>query len=126
MRRARGLSLIEVVLATAMLGLLAAAVVPLLRTAGERGTTQDRGFELLELSRFADAVLNAPGDFGLSTEQEAWSECTELSWPDAPDRESVTLTVRDAPDSERRWLVFSCGEWSTARLVYLPAPEDVP
>lgn len=95
----RGMTLVEVLLAVAILSAMAAAVVPLLRGAlRSMDAAEDDGMAaadlVFELSTRADAILGGLDAVGL--ERAAAGERVEVRWPDPhTDREPVVVVRLD-------------------------------
>jgi prepilin-type N-terminal cleavage/methylation domain-containing protein len=122
--RRRGLTLIEVVAATVLLSLLAAASLPLLRRAREAVAADESvATRFGELARFADNALADPGGSGL---REA------LDNPAAAPIEltgfghgSVTVARLEPVDAllEHAWVAFRTGEFEVHRWIPRPKPK---
>lgn len=107
MRRMRGLTLIEVLAATVLLAVLAAAVVPMLRYATD-AARQQGPIDLAQLSRAADAIIADPEQFGIDALDDV-SE-TQITWPSGDGGRGSTLVVRlmaSVDVADHAWLVFS-------------------
>lgn len=104
----RGLTLIEVLAATVLLGITAAACVPIL-TSAMRVLHEEHAasVSLDDLAIFADGVVADPESFGLTIAQLHELDSIEISWPDAG--VSVTIKSKRAEDTAIRHslLVFT-------------------
>ncbi len=125
MRPRRALTLVEVVAATVLLAMLAAACMGLLQRA-MRGLDEpsppDAPFELFELSQLADSFLADASAFGVESPSE--HDELQLPWPEHPQRPPVTvhhLTAQDA-DADHLWLAFSSGKTFIFR--WIPVDHD--
>lgn len=129
MRIRRALTLVEVLAATVLLAMLAAACMPLLQRAMRGlGAPPEAPFELFELSQLADSFIADAFNFGV----ESSSEQDELHfpWPEHPQRPQVTvrrLTAQDA-EADHTWLAFSSSKTFIFRWVPVDhdAQEPVP
>lgn len=128
MRIRRALTLVEVLAATVLLAMLAAACMPLLQRAMRGLDEPEAPFNPVELAQLADSFLADPSAFGV----ESPSEQDELHfpWPEHPQRPPVTvrrLTAQDA-EADHTWLAFSSGKTFIFRWVpvYHNAKEPVP
>jgi len=140
MRRARGLTLLETVIAAALLAVLGATGASLLVDARQRIDRPAPKVSVHDLSMLAAALVNDPSGVGLGASIADVGERTTLQWPDAfeaPGAPAVTLrfvaskgfaaTGEDQERAARRaWLVLECAGVTTARWVELPDEEDAP
>ena len=120
----RGLSLLEVMLAAALLALITATCLPAVVRAAAALDTGDAEptVSRAELARLADALIEAPAAFGLETLPT--SDVFEVAWPEAPGRPLVSARRHRAAstiDDGRAWLVLTCGDATVCR--WLPPPE---
>lgn len=134
--RRRALTLIEVVAAVALLTLLAATGMSLLRDARASMERPANDAVIFDLQVFADAIVENPEWFGIQEElHELPDRDTVLSWPKREEllrRPLGLLEVRvrlvkprEAP-AEHAWLVVHAGssdKRSVSRLVPLPSPQ---
>ena len=123
--RRRGLTLVEVVLAAALLAMLAAAVAPLIAELSRVPTTDAAGTDRFgELAAFADELLVDPsvvslraddlGPDGLyMTRSTPWGTEAEVQILATP-TENQTFT----------WMVIADGALAVSRPVRLVASED--
>ena len=117
MRRHHGLTLVEVLAATVLLAILAAACVLLLQRAMRALQPPDPGFEFLELAQLADLFIADPSTLGGEALPQEGEH--QALWPEHPDRPLITvhrLTAND-PEAEYAWLVVSSGQWAVHRWV---------
>ena len=122
MRRAYGLTLIEVLASTALLTILAATCVPLLRRSLRVIRAPAPPLELFELAEFADTFVADPAAFEPGVEEIH----REVPWPDAPDLPPVSVWSMTAADDEADhvWLVFTCERWTVARWRPLDGEDE--
>lgn len=131
MRLRRAMTLVEVLAATVLLAMLAAACMPLLQRAMralDEPSPPDAPFGLLELSQLADSFLADASAFGVESLSE--QDELQLPWPEHPQRPVVTvrrLTAQDA-EADHSWLAFSSGKTCIFRWVPVDhdAQEPVP
>lgn len=150
----RAFTIVEVLLATALLAILAAASAGLLREAArlsqpEAQQTPATSGQIVLLGVYADLVLERPEDFGLTASPNpSWdgahidaASIDPLLSPQQLQASLHVLRVRVAPDgrptnqpsgsSSNAWLIFAAVNRSdrliaeVARRVYLPQ-EDTP
>lgn len=118
MRPRRALTLVEVLAATVLLAMLAAACMPLLQRAMRgMGAPPEAPFNPVELAQLADSFLADPSAFGVESPSE--QDELQLPWPEHPQRPPVTvrrLTAQDA-EADHTWLAFSCASWAIHRWV---------
>ena len=148
-RTPRAFTIVEVLLATALLAILAAASAGLLRSAARRSQPEAQqpsatSGQIVLLGLYADFVLGNPEDFGLTASPDpSWdgvrinaSSIILFLSPQLPQAPVDVLRVRIAPDgrttdqppdsSSNAWLVFTALDRSdqliaeVARRVYLP------
>ena len=114
-----GLTLIETLLATALLALLASTCVPVLAEALAALRVQAPGIDIVELGLAADTLLENPESHGLATILDDDSNAVvEVPWPtigiESTGPVDMPITVRamsPAPESaEHTWIVFSCDD----------------
>lgn len=130
----RGLTLLEIIVAAALLAGVVAALVPWLRTPATPPAPPPR--ELLELA--AEAILADPPAAGLPEDILAWpSRPTEISWPPESLGDAAALGLLDEqtalpplrlhveprPEHPLRhaWLVLQADALVTVRPLRLPA-----
>lgn len=146
----RGLTLLEVLAASAMLAIITAACLPLLAEARRYADTVREPDRFADLVLIADAVMADPEVFGLDAEvmtKDGFE--AEISTLDLHDRVKLTshdeasiaplnsvsirlLTGEPASNIEsdgeqtfnHGWLVFRLGRASTLRYIELPEPQD--
>jgi len=135
-RNRRGLTLLEVLIATALLAVLSVACVPAIARAmvvlheGER--VPKGSLQMAELQVVADAVLEDPkrsGGFGLGATPLHGLATAEIAWPsDMSSGEHAAITVRAIrsrePNADHIWLLFECEGVTVSRWVELPASKD--
>jgi NADPH-dependent ferric siderophore reductase len=130
--RRRGLALIEVLAAAALLAVLGAVCAMVLREARlampavERGGS---GVEALELERLAEALLEESD--GLDVFTAGGPTSAVVAWPQHPDRPAVRLERLEPAQlgegQRHAWIAFTCGEvtiWRRIELVVAPRGED--
>ncbi|MCH8151426.1 MAG: prepilin-type N-terminal cleavage/methylation domain-containing protein [Planctomycetes bacterium] len=120
MRIRRALTLVEVLAATVLLAMLAAACMPMLQRAMRAlgaPPPPDAPFELFELARLADSFLADPSTFSAKSPSE--HDELQLPWPEHPQRPLVTVRRLRAQDAEvdHTWLAFSSGKTFIFRWV---------
>lgn len=105
-----GLTLVEVLAATVLLALLAAAVVPLIREVGRavRESPPEAAIEKLgRLGEIADRVLADPKRYGLENiDRPETMGATELRYPKNESGPAVMVSRLASPTAGRFWLVF--------------------
>lgn len=121
----RGLTLLEVVAATVLLTLVAAACLPLLVEGRRWAEGLDSPNTVEELVSVADDFINDSSAFGFedaSLADPGFS--TEIrSKSDAGDAGSIRVRLLTAEDSDHAWMLFEFGRHSVLRFVPLPEPE---
>jgi prepilin-type N-terminal cleavage/methylation domain-containing protein len=133
--RDRGLTLLEVLIATALLAMMAAACVPVMAQAMRalQSHAIARQNEAIDLAQFADTVLQRPDLIGLKDSKELLDTSgREASWPSeefpqqshAPPVKISVLRAPEDTDAKHAWLVFECDEVLVHRWLPLPATED--
>lgn len=117
----RGLTLIEVLLATALLTFVAMACIPLLQSVPSmqkiKQADEESGPTMADLSRLADEVIDRPTDFGLPAFEDLSS--ATIAWPGRAQWLEVTIKLLSPLDGlgDHAWINFKCGELSTSRWV---------
>jgi prepilin-type N-terminal cleavage/methylation domain-containing protein len=121
MPRRAGLTLIEVLAATVLLGVLAVTCVPLLRDIAVTGTQPPVNIDHIDLSFAADAIIENRSSLGLDT----WpAEPTLIPWPDDPSHPLVEVRLQARPSvTDGGWLIFRCEAAAVVRWVALD-PEQ--
>lgn len=124
----RGLTLIEVLAATVLLGITAAACVPILTSAMRvLHEEQADAVALDNLAMFADGVVADPESFGLTIAQLHELDSIEIPWQE--EGVSVTIKSKRAEGTAIRHslLIFTTGA-EGARTVFRwierPPPEE--
>ena len=125
MRIRRALTLVEVLAATVLLAMLAAACMPLLQRAMRAlraPPPPDAPFELFELSQLADSFLADASAFGVESPSE--QDELQLPWPEHPQRPPVIVRrlTAQATEVDHTWLAFSSGKTFIFRWV--PVDHD--
>lgn len=133
--RRRGLTLLETLLAAAILAMLAAVCVPMLSTSlraisasSPKLTTETQALRF-DLSRFANAFMGDPGTFGIKdvvgdTERSqltvSWpKDFRDVNWP------AVLIRRSSSPiGPDHRWLIFECEGSTVVRYLALPKPKE--
>jgi len=117
----RGMTLVEVLAAVVLLGLLGGVSFSLLRDARLRLETPAPSGPDATLGILADLILEDPAAFGLEDDPLQWPADIEVGATEhGLDR--VSIRRIDAPDAEHTWLVFSAGDTTTFR--WLAKPEE--
>jgi hypothetical protein len=118
-----GLTLIEVLAATVLLGVLAVTCVPLLRDIAVTATQSPVEIDDLDLAVAADAIIEDRSSLGLDT----WpTEPTLIPWPDDPSRRLIEVRVQSSPSvTDGGWLTFRCDASTLVRWVAVD-PEQNP
>tara|TARA_Y100000815_G_scaffold132716_2_gene119820 strand:- start:1304 stop:1702 length:399 start_codon:yes stop_codon:yes gene_type:complete len=123
---AHGLTLIETLLASVLLAVLAAAVLPLIAELRHLDApASDDGDRFFELATLADEVMRDPTSFGVdldilagtgsqATLNAPWGGTCELHALDAP--QSATFT----------WAIFTTDSHGVSRPLLLSDPDDAP
>lgn len=122
----RGLTLLEVVAAAALLAVIAAACVPMLREArrwADRAAEPDRFDDLVAV---ADAIVADPEVFGLvETDLTTDGFETTISPPELdPDRVRIRLLQSDDEAATHAWVALDCDGDTVIRYVELPVEAD--
>ena len=137
----RGLTLLETLIATVLLTMIAIACIPLLRSAAELTALtmhEPAGDPTLRLDvgRLADATIADPAVVGFKDMSEllALDACTlhwnaiapELLLGDRLGSPGIDVSILRASQgtSDHAWIEFRCGEVSTYRWVALPEDPD--
>lgn len=96
----RGVTLIEVLIATAILAMATAAAIPLVHgvTSTIRSTPSSRA-GVADLARLADTVVGTPGKFGISA---GASLPSTVQWPEGRARDAVTISVLQSGEEQRQ------------------------
>ena len=128
----RGLTFLEVLIATAILAVIASVVAPMIARAMaslSQAPSASR-VEVTDLGVLADAFTDKPDRFGYSGAplhtldhfQITWADKDKTSSMDAP----VTITsLRDtAPNADHLWLRFECEQATVMRWVAIPPPYE--
>ena len=105
--RRRGLTLLEVLAATVLMTMIAAACIPILRSAASllRDEDDDR-INVHELACFLDSWLQEHGD---DLAPEEFADGIELAWPEDPHRPPVYVQLLSASNetADHIWLIFT-------------------
>lgn len=128
----RGLTLLEVLLAAALLSLLAVACIPLIQKS-LRVLDSDRGtLHAGELSLIVDQMMQEPAAFGLEADlvqQVQQHGPVHIAWPDdshrapitvhalAPQRVPAGIDESDEPPTTGLWLTFACERTCVSRWI---------
>lgn len=128
-RCGRGLTLVEVLAATVLLALLAAATVPLVREVGralDRSITDEDLVTLTWLGDLADRVLAEPGKYGLAgvSSPGPIGELPVRYPPGEVETRPVTVTRLDSTDADRAWLAFASGRVRVFRDIAVQTPRQ--
>ena len=135
--KCRGLTLLEVLIATAILAVLAAAVAPLIARAGMLLLASPESVskvDIFDLAALADAFLAEPNSFGIEETPLHKIGQLEIEWPvndgddhrrpPAAERSRSSVTVQAMPSndpaSDHLWLAFTCGDLTIYRWVSIP------
>ncbi len=124
MRYGRGLTLIEVPAATALLAMMAAACVPLLRQSMRAAREPEHPIELLELAEIASGFLSDPSSLELGQERGS----AEIPWPDHPERPPIAFErlMSESVDADHAWMTFTCAGLTVSRWVPVEEPGEEP
>ena len=135
----RGLTLLETLIATAILAMIAAACVPVIARAmvllGPSSATPNKStVQMADLSLVADAFMNDPSAFGIDRKALPELEAFQIAWPEddsahpAPSTDVVEVKVQRATDAEVKhaWIAFNCEDLVVLRWLALPErdPHD--
>lgn len=128
---ARGLTLLETVLASAMLAIIAAAIAPLVTELRYVDSSNIEYTEALpDLRSFADRVITDPSSAGLP--EDALTDVGATFNLELPGGIGCQITVLEPPDDdvEFTWVVFSAGDLAISRSIELhrdaePAREAI-
>ena len=138
MRVARGLTLVEVLIATAILAMVSIACLPLLQQGlAHLAVPPPANFELDELSEAADRFLTDPTSFGITDVGELIKQGDAVfSWPHPKDAAQdvgasieprppilVRCLLPNDPKANHAWAIFECDGQSVARWIALPPKE---
>jgi hypothetical protein len=125
MNSGRGLALIEVVAATVLLSVLAAASVPLVRQSCGALVGDDGSTSLVpDLARFADECLADPDQSGLRPLIEhAGAAPLVIRWPRHSDVTVRRLELAE-PSADHAWMVFGVQADEIARWIPLSKPKS--
>ena len=124
MRYGRGLTLIEVLASTALLAMMAAACVPLLRQSMRAAREPEHPIELLELAQIASGFLADPSALKLGQERGS----REMPWPDHPERPPIAFERLTSEDvgANHAWVTFTCAGLTVSRWVPVEQPGEEP
>ena len=128
MRRHKGLTLLEVLAATVLLSMIAAACVPLLQQAMRHLHTPIESISIFDLAELADAFVADPAQFNVESIQSMDDELP-LPWPNFTDRPGILVhpMMADDPAVNHTWLRFSCADRSVYRWITVdPEQESQP
>jgi len=128
-----GLTLVEVLISTALLAVLASACLPLIARAtrllhesSNLKHNESPEFDLGELRELADAVITGPKGFGFD-ELPVSGEFTVV-WKDQPGRSPIQVLVRDAVGEgtavDHQWLEFRCQGLTVHRWRHIEVPDE--
>jgi prepilin-type N-terminal cleavage/methylation domain-containing protein len=132
-RRRRALTLLEVLLATALLAMLAAACVPAIARAmtmlRDDSRREQREFHLADLETVADAFLEKTSRFGVLDVQPYEIDVVEFEWPadsGIASTSPIVARARRSADAEvtHLWLLFECEGLTVSRWVAIPVERD--
>ncbi len=121
----RGLTLLEILLATAIIAMIAAVASNLLRQSLHTLHNLPPTENPTELTRFADQLIANPEDFGLDLLTA--SPTFDIPWPEKPLQSPVHIrrlfTLENSPTHQ--WLNFTWENQHLYRFIPLdPPPED--
>jgi type II secretory pathway pseudopilin PulG len=131
----RGLILLEVLIATALLAMMAAACMPVMAQAMRALQIDEppRSIEMINLAHFADSVLAHPESFGFEQQSDVLNaDNMELPWPaEAVTTKSASVppvritALRGAdPEVDHAWLAFECDGLVVHRWLAVPGSEE--
>ncbi len=115
----RGLTLVEVLAAAALLAVTVGALVPLLRDARDVGELDESAIAIFELAQAADRLMleltaeDARSLVSVPRHERAVGELEKL-----PIRVSAEIRVRD--DESHAWIVFERDGLAVTRWIQLP------
>lgn len=118
----RGMTLVEVLLATVLMTALAVVCLPVLR-AVPTAAGEARPPTLTDLSLFADECVADPAAFGDASLSEPGRFVIAVH--DRPDWEELQIEVLDSGEAgpSHRWVVFRCGDVVTCRWTPIKRAE---
>tara|TARA_Y100001933_G_C18894875_1_gene519930 strand:+ start:390 stop:791 length:402 start_codon:yes stop_codon:yes gene_type:complete len=119
----RGLTLLEVIAATALLTVVVAACLPMLAEARRWAESQQKTETLSELMRVADDFLVDPSKYGVDPDDVAKPGfVAEISTDSVADHLGiVSIQLLTAADADHAWLRFDAVGRSVLRYSTLPA-----
>jgi hypothetical protein len=129
----RALTLLEVLLATALLAMLAATCVPAIARAmamlRDEPRREQQEFHLAHLAMVADAFLDDPSRFGVRDTLPHEIDAIEIGWPADSQVTSASSILVQAIQSleaepDHLWLHFKCDGLAISRWVAIPADPD--
>lgn len=130
----RGLTLLEVLIATAMLAAMAVACLPLMQSAAAVFNEPTGEVDLDAFTELVDQVIAEPAAFGLTL--ATFESPTEFAWPADHTQPAVVVhriaragpveTEDESSALDRGfWLVFTCGPWQLYRWHPPEPPEQI-
>ncbi len=126
MTNRRGLTLLEVLLATAMLALLAASTTPLMVQARASLEHEDSADVHVDLDTFADTLLDDPAAYGID-DIHVFDHVT-IDWPESPDATPIIVKRLNASDEtvEFAWLAVQWRDSFVLRRLQEPSEDKMP
>ncbi|NND02015.1 MAG: prepilin-type N-terminal cleavage/methylation domain-containing protein [Acidimicrobiia bacterium] len=114
----RGLTLLEVLVATVLMAITTGACVPLIRESlAALRRSEKPHITVPELSRHVDQLLRGEAPVHLLVDG-----VSSMPWPDHPDRPPIKVSIASPPDdSLHTWATFQSGEALVVR--WLPQLE---
>ena len=115
----RGLTLLETLIAVAILSLVAATSIPLLQKS--LAVLHDPSLEIRfdELAQLADTTIANPHAVDLEPDAFSVLQPFEFMWPDHPTRPAVNVRPLKSGDGDHAWYVFTCSGWIVSRWAAL-------
>ena len=141
MRPRYGLTLFEVLLASAILALIAVACLPVMQKAlADLAEPKSELFQLDELGEVADRFLFDPSKFGIATTELLKQGAATIEWPtlerEGAGKDDGALSTRPSisircitsndPEINHAWVVFECADQFVSCWVALPPPPNPP
>lgn len=123
----RGMTLLETLAATVLLGVIAAAVLPLVRTAGAGRAPGSAALSEAELSVLVDRVLDDPAGYGVDDDLLSTPGASGSVYVETPVEErivglrfEVLVPAERAPDAPHTWVLWAVDDVRTLRWTPLP------
>ncbi len=133
----RGLTLLETLIASAILAMLAAACLPMITRAAVllRDGRETQHTKMIDLAGAADAFMIEPERFGIERDAIERFERTQFEWPvigaDSEPSPNLSIAVHALKslneDAGHCWLIFECedqGGGVVSRWLALPKRDE--